>query len=311
MINFTTPNVKSQVKKRKRNYIYFLALSFNIMYNVNNFETRCLMKDFEINQKANEIRKSIISMVVKARGGHIGCSLSEADILAVLFYNVLNFIPEGRNDPNRDRFVLSKGHASEGLYATLAERGFFPKSWLFEYLSHECPLTIHPTSQVPGVEINTGALGHGLPIGTGMALAARKTGRNYRVFVLTGDGELEEGTNWEAAMAAAHFKLGNLTLIIDRNGIQLSDTVSKTMEIAPLREKLEAFGFDTHEVDGHDTDAMARLFDSLDYSSQKPHAIIARTVKGKGVPFMENRPEWHHTIPTEEQGRTALEGLSQ
>ena len=268
------------------------------------------MKDLEINQKANEIRKSIISMIVKAKGGHIGCSLSEADILAVLFYNTLNFSPETRNDPNRDRFVLSKGHASEGLYATLAERGFFPKSWLFNYLKHDSPLTIHPTRAVPGVEINTGALGHGLSIGTGMALVARKTGRNYRTFVLTGDGELEEGSNWEAAMAASQFKLGNLTLIIDRNGLQLSDTVANTMDINPLKEKLDAFGFDTHEVNGHDTAALARLFDSLNYTAQKPHAVIAHTVKGKGVSFMENRPEWHHTIPTEEQSEAALKELA-
>ena len=269
------------------------------------------MKDTAINQKASEIRKSIISMITKARGGHAGCSLSEVDIVTVLFYNILNFSPETRNDPNRDRFVLSKGHASEGLYATLAERGFFPKSWLFEYLKHECPLTIHPTSKVPGVEINTGALGHGLSIATGMALAARKTNRKYRVFVLTGDGELEEGTNWEAAMAASYYKLGNLTLIIDNNGLQLADTISNTMEITPIREKFESFGFDVHDVDGHDTNAMSSLFDSLDYSGQKPHAVIARTVKGKGVSFMENRPEWHHTIPTEEQGEMALKELSQ
>jgi transketolase len=266
-------------------------------------------EDMEVEKKANEIRKSIISMIVKAKGGHIACSLSETDILAVLFFKTLNFSPETRNDPNRDRFVLSKGHASEGLYAALAERGFFPKSWLFEYLNHESPLTIHPTSHVPGVEINTGALGHGFSIGTGMALAARKTGRNYRVFVLTGDGELEEGTNWEAAMAAAHYKLGNLTLIIDRNGLQLMDTIANTMEIAPLREKLEAFGFDVHDVDGHNTDAMASLFDTLDYAAGKPHAVIAHTVKGKGVSFMENRPEWHHTIPTEEQSEAAMKEL--
>jgi len=268
------------------------------------------MKDIEIKQKANEIRKSIVSMIVKAKGGHIGCSLSEVDILTVLFYYTLNFSPETRNDPNRDRFVLSKGHASEGLYAALAERGFFPKSWLSEYLTHDSPLTIHPTSKVPGVEINTGALGHGLSIGTGMALAARKTGRNYRTFVLTGDGELQEGTNWEAAMAAAHYQLGNLTLIIDNNGIQLADFIENTMGINPLREKLSAFGFDVHDVDGHDTSALAWLFDSLDYEGDVPHAIIAHTVKGKGVSFMENKPEWHHTIPTTEQGEMAIAELS-
>ena len=268
------------------------------------------MKGMEINGRASEIRRSIVSMIVKAKGGHIGCSLSEADILTVLFFNVLNFSPEDRNNPNRDRFVLSKGHASEGLYATLAERGFFPKSWLFEYLKVDSPLTIHPTNHVPGIEINTGALGHGLSIGTGMALAARKTGGNYRVFVLTGDGELQEGANWEAAMAAAHFKLGNLTLIIDNNGLQLADFIANTMEIEPLREKLAAFGFDVHDADGHDTGALIRLFDSLDYNGEKPHAVIAHTIKGKGVSFMENRPEWHHTIPTGEQGEAALKELS-
>ena len=268
------------------------------------------MNVIETKQKANEIRKNVISMIVKARGGHIGCSLSEIDVLTVLFYKILNFSPERRNDLNRDRFVLSKGHASEGLYATLAERGFFPKSWLFEYLSHESPLTIHPTSNVPGIEINTGALGHGLSIGTGMALAARKTGRSYRTFVLTGDGELQEGTNWEAAMAAAHYRLGNLTLIIDNNGIQLADFIDTTMRIEPIRQKLTAFGFDVHDVDGHDIDALSQLFGNLDYEGDIPHAVIAHTIKGKGVSFMENRPEWHHTIPTVEQGELALADLS-
>ena len=269
------------------------------------------MTDLEIYKESNEIRKSVISMITKAHGGHVGCSLSEVDILAVLFLYTMRFSPENPRDPERDRFVLSKGHASEGLYATLAQKGFFPKSWLFEYLKGESPLTIHPTGAVPGVEINTGALGHGFSIGVGMALAARKTGRKYRTFVLTGDGELQEGSNWEAAMAAAYYQLGNLTLIVDNNGIQLADTITNTMEINPLREKLEAFGFDVHEVDGHDTLVLARLFDSLDYTSTKPHAVIAHTIKGKGVSFMENRPEWHHTIPTEEQGAMALAELEQ
>jgi len=267
--------------------------------------------DADIKLTANEVKRNIVSMIVKAKGGHIACSLSEADILTVLFFYTLNYSPEERDNPDRDRFVLSKGHASEGLYSVLAERGFFPKPWLFEYLKHESPLTIHPTKSVPGVEINTGALGHGLSIAAGMALAAQKTGKKYRVFVLTGDGELQEGSNWEAAMAAAYYKLGNLTLIIDNNGIQLADTIANTMEINPLRDKLEAFGFDVHDVDGHDTGAMAALFDSLDYASAKPHAVIAHTIKGKGVSFMENKPEWHHTIPTEEQGVLALNELSQ
>ena len=268
------------------------------------------MKGIELKTKAIKTRRDIVSMIVNARGGHLGSSLSEADILTVLFFHTLDFSPENRTSPDRDRFVLSKGHASEGLYAVLAEAGFFPKAWLDEYLRDECPLTIHPTNHVPGIELNTGALGHGLSIAAGMALAAKKTGRSYRTFVLTGDGELEEGSNWEAAMAAAHYKLGNLTLIVDSNGLQLSDTLSNTMEVNPIGEKLRAFGFDVHDIDGHDTDAMAALFDSLDYGSDKPHGIIARTVKGKGVSFAENGPEWHHTIPTAEQGALALKELS-
>jgi transketolase len=267
------------------------------------------MKENILIAKSIEIRRNTVSMIAKARGGHLGSSLSEADILSVLFFSILNFSPENRTDPNRDRFVLSKGHASEGYYATLAERGFFPKSWLFEYLSPGCPLTIHPTNHVPGIEVNTGALGHGLSIAAGMALAAKKSGRSYRVFALAGDGELEEGSNWEAAMAASYYKLGNLTVIIDNNGLQLADTIANTMEVRPIREKFEAFGFDAREVDGHDSGAMARLFDSLDYRAEKPHAVIAHTVKGKGVSFMEHRPEWHHTIPTEEQREMALKEL--
>jgi transketolase len=269
------------------------------------------MKQIEIKMVSANIRRSIVSTIVQARGGHLGSSLSETDILAVLFFHTLNFSPKNRLDPDRDRFVLSKGHASEGLYATLAERGFFPAALLDTYLQHDCPLTIHPTNHVPGIEINTGALGHGFSIAVGMALAAKKTGRSYRTFVVTGDGELEEGSNWEAAMAAAYYKLGSLTVIVDNNGLQLVDTVSNTMEINPLKEKLLAFGFDVHEVDGHDISALVSLFDSLDYRADKPHAVIARTTKGKGVSFAENRPEWHHTIPTPEQGVRALEELAQ
>lgn len=270
------------------------------------------MKETEMKRKAAEIRRNSVSMVARARAGHLGSSLSETDILTVLFFHTLNFSPENRSDPGRDRFVLSKGHGSEGYYAALAERGFFPKSWLFEYLKHDCPLTVHPTNHVPGIEVNTGALGHGFPIAVGMALAAQKTRKSnrYRSFVLTGDGELEEGSNWEAAMAAAHYRLGNLTLIVDHNGLQLGDTVANIMEVSPLPDKFKAFGFDVHEVDGHDLSALGQLFDSLDYDGGRPHAVIARTVKGKGVSFMENRAEWHHLVPTEEQEKAALLELS-
>jgi transketolase len=267
------------------------------------------MKDVSCKAIANEIRRKVVTMITNAKGGHMGSSLSEADILAVLFFHTMNFNPANKDDPKRDRFVLSKGHASEGLYATLCEAGFIPQEWLDKYLDHDLPLSIHPTNHVPGVEVCTGALGHGFSIATGMALGAKKTKHNYKVFSLSGDGELEEGTNWEAFMSASYYKLGNLTFIIDANGLQLADTIENTMEIKPIKEKLQAFGLDVHEVDGHDTEALAKLFDSLDYTGDKPHAVIAHTVKGKGVSFMEHRPEWHHTIPTAEQGKLALEEL--
>ncbi|GHV67209.1 transketolase [Spirochaetia bacterium] len=269
------------------------------------------MEKSHLNSKANEIRRKVVKMITHAKGGHLGASLSEADILTALFFNTMRFSPEGAEDPGRDRFVLSKGHASEGLYAVLAERGFFPSSWLDAYLSGDCPLSTHPTNKVPGIEVNTGALGHGFSIACGMALGAKKSGGGFRVFVLTGDGELQEGSNWEAAMAAAHFRLGNLVWIIDNNGLQLVSSIKDTLGIEPLEDKLLSFGFDVHQVNGNDSAAVAALLDSLDYTGEKPHAIIAGTVKGKGVSFMENIPEWHHRIPTEEECERALKELEE
>jgi transketolase len=264
----------------------------------------------DLQSKSNEIRQMVLRMITRAKGGHLGASLSEADILTALFFHTLRLSPENLDDPDRDRFVLSKGHASEGLYCALAAAGFFPSSWLGEYLSENCPLTTHPTNHVPGVETNTGALGHGFSIAVGMALGAKKASRPCRVFVLTGDGELQEGTNWEAAMAAAHFKLGNLTWLIDNNGLQLAAPVRDTMGIEPLEDKLRAFGFAVHHVDGNNAEDIAALLDGLDYEGGVPHAVIAKTVKGKGVSFMENVPEWHHRIPTEEECEKALRELA-
>jgi transketolase len=250
-------------------------------------------------------------MITHARGGHIGASLSEADILTALFFHTLNFSPENRTDPGRDRFVLSKGHASECLYAVLAERGFFPEFWLEDYLKPDCPLTAHPTNKTPGIEVCTGALGHGLAVGVGMALGAKKANRSCRVFVLTGDGETQEGSNWEAAMAAAHFRLGNFVWIIDNNGLQLISPVKDTMGIEPLEEKIRAFGFETHRLNGNDAAGIALLLDNLNYTGDIPHALVAKTVKGKGVSFMENIPEWHHRIPSEEECERALRELAE
>jgi transketolase len=253
----------------------------------------------------------ILRMITRAGGGHIGASLSEADILAVLYFRILKIYPGEPDNPLRDRFVLSKGHASEGLYCTLAAAGFFDAALLDHYLEEDCPLTIHPTSHVPGIEINTGALGHGFPVALGMALAAKKSGAPCRVFVLTGDGELQEGTNWEAAMAAANFELGNLTLLIDNNGLQLAGSLQNTMKIEPLAEKFASFGFDVHRVNGHSIEDLSAVLEKLDYAGPRPHAVIAKTIKGKGVSFMENVPEWHHRIPTGEECRAALQELGE
>jgi transketolase len=268
------------------------------------------MDELELISKAKEIRKLVVKTVSKAKGGHVGTSLSEVDILATLYFGIMNSNPASPEDPDRDRFILSKGHGSEGLYCSLALKGYFPLDYLDNYLSHDCPLTIHPTRHVPGVEMNTGALGHGFSNAVGVALAAKKSGRKYRTFVLTGDGELQEGTNWEAAMAAAHFKLGNLVVIVDNNGLQLADKIENTMRIDPLDAKFAAFGFEVHRADGHSIPELLGLFKSLDYEGERPHAIIARTIKGRGVSFMEGVAEWHHRIPSPEEGEKALEELS-
>jgi transketolase len=251
----------------------------------------------------------VVKTITKARGGHIGTSLSEVDILAALYFGLLHVDPKAPEAPDRDRFILSKGHGSEGLYCSLAAKGFFPTEELERYLEHDCPMTIHPTRHVPGVEMNTGALGHGFSNAVGVALSARMQKRGYRAFVLTGDGELEEGSNWEAAMSAAHFGLGNLVVIVDNNGLQLADRVDRTMGIEPLADKFEAFGFDVRRADGHSIPELLELFSSLDYAGGRPHAVIAKTVKGKGVSFMEGVPEWHHRIPTPEEGERALKEL--
>ncbi|MDR1174070.1 MAG: transketolase [Treponema sp.] len=262
-----------------------------------------------LEDRAREIRRMVIKMIAGARGGHAGASLSEIDILTALYFRVLNISPQRAADPSRDRFVLSKGHASEGLYCTLAAAGFFDPELLDHYLEEGNPLTIHPTNKVPGIEVNTGALGHGFSIAAGMALGAKKSGNSYRVFVLTGDGELQEGSNWEAAMAAAHFKLGNLVWIIDNNGLQLVSGVKETMGIEPLEAKLLSFGFEVKTIEGNNSEKVAGALENLDYKGEIPHAIIAKTVKGKGVSFMENICEWHHRIPTGEECMRALKEL--
>ena len=254
---------------------------------------------------ASELRRDLLVMIRRAGGGHTGGSLSSLDILVALYFGVLRIDPAHPDDPERDRFVLSKGHSVEGYYSVLARAGFFPRRELETYGRFGSRLYGHPTMKVPGVEAPTGALGHGLSIGVGMALAGRMDGRGYHVYVLMGDGEQAEGSVWEAAMAAAHYSLDNLTAIVDYNRLQISGNVDAVMTISSLSDRWSAFGWEVREVDGHDHGALiAELGRSP--SAGRPKLILAHTVKGKGVSFMENDPSWHHRVPTDEQLAAAL-----
>jgi len=264
----------------------------------------------EIAVKARGIRRKIIRTNVSAGQGHTGSDLSEADILASLFFRVLNINSDKMNDPNRDRFILSKGHGVCGLYCTLVEAGYLPETLLETYLKFDSDMPGHPVRQkCPFVELNTGALGHGLSVGTGLALSAKKMQRDFRVFVLTGDGELQEGSNWEAAMSAAHFKLDNLVLIVDRNTLQLADRTETIMGLEPLVEKFMAFGFDVHTTNGNDPAVFIETVEKMDMQNGKPKVVIAKTVKGKGVSYIEDRAAWHHRIPDGDEVIRAIEEL--
>ena len=254
----------------------------------------------QIQTLANQRRADAITMIRRAQTGHTGGAMSSLDILSVLYYDVLNIRPDQPKWPERDRFLLSKGHSVEGYLSLLADRGFFEKVELREFSQAGSRLIGHPNNATPGVEVCTGALGHGLPVGVGMAIAAKRTGQTYRTFVLMGDGEQAEGSVWEAAMAGANYKLDNLFAIIDRNGLQISGNTEDVMALENFRGKWEAFGWDVAEVDGHNAQAMLDYFHSVKPMG-KPHCLIAHTVKGKGLPFAENRPEWHHKVPTAEQ----------
>lgn len=249
-------------------------------------------------------------MAHAARLGHPGGDLSCADILATLYFRVLRVDPAAPLDPDRDRFILSKGHASGALYATLAEAGFLPADALDTYMKPLSALNGHPNrSAVPGVEANTGPLGHGLPIAVGAALGAKLQGASWRTFVLTGDGELQEGSNWEAAMAASHFQLDRLTVVIDRNGLQQGARTEETIALEPLADRWRAFGFAVAEVDGHDVDSLVDVFGRIPLERGRPTCVIARTTKGRGVSFMQDRAEWHHRIPTSAELAAALAEL--
>ncbi|MBN1248649.1 MAG: transketolase [Anaerolineae bacterium] len=268
----------------------------------------------ELRRKATEIRKRNLRMIFDAHHGHTGGDLSAADILTVLYFgDVLSVDPDAPEHPERDRFYMSKGHSSGLLYTTLAFAGFFPKAELSTYMQPLSRLSGHPSTHVPGVEANTGALGHGLPMAVGSALAAKLDAvagcRLRRAFVLTGDGELQEGSNWEAAMIAAHHGLDNLVCIIDRNGIQMMDRTERITSLEPLADKWRAFGWAVREVDGHDHAALLATFAALPFAAGQPNLVLANTCKGRGVSFIENRAAWHHRVPTEAELTAALAEL--
>jgi transketolase len=256
----------------------------------------------DLRREANRIRFRSLEMVNRAGTGHPGGDLSSSDILAALYLQVLNVDPASPLRADRDRFIMSKGHSSAALYATLARVGFLTDADLDTYMAPGSKLNGHPDrNKIPGVEANTGPLGHGLPIAVGCALAAKLDDAVWRTFVLTGDGELQEGSNWEAAMSAAHYRLDNLTLIVDRNRFQQGAGTEETIHLEPLADKWRTFGWHVVEVNGHDYGALLDCFESLPHVAGKPTCIIARTVKGKGVSFIENRAMWHHRVPSAEE----------
>lgn len=262
------------------------------------------LNNSELQRLAKQIRLHALNMTHRAKSSHVGSSFSMAEILAVLYGNVLNITPETVQSADRDRLILSKGHACAAQYAVLAECGFFPLDWLESFYHNGAKLPGHATAQgIPGVEVSTGSLGHGLPIAAGMALAGKRDENPFRVYCILSDGECDEGSNWEAALFAPHHELDNLTVVIDYNKIQSLGSTSEVMSLEPLGEKWTAFGWNVCEVDGHDVQALSDAFAS---HNAKPTCVIAHTVKGKGISFMEDNLLWHYRTPQGEEYERAL-----
>lgn len=267
--------------------------------------------DLELQVKSVNYRKALLKYIKIAKAGHTGGSLSCTDILNVLYNDVLNVSPETFANPNRDRYIQSKGHSVEALYVVLADQGFFPESDLETLCKFQSKYVGHPTRKVKGIEFNTGALGHGLPISAGIALASKKDNAGYRVFTLLGDGELAEGSNWEAAMMAAHYKLDNLVAILDHNTLQISGRNRDVLSPYPIDEKFKAFGWSVISIDGNSIPELRDTFRKLPIETGKPTLIIANTVKGKGISYMEDVKKWHHGVPTDEEYELAMKELDQ
>ena len=256
----------------------------------------------ELSCLAYDLRKKVVEMVVSGKGGHIGGDMSVIDVLVALYFKEMNISPKNMDDPDRDRFVMSKGHSVEAYYAVLAAKGFFPMEEVIEKFSKfGSPYIGHPNNKLPGIEMNSGSLGHGLSVAIGMALAGKMDKRDYRVYVVMGDGELAEGSVWEGAMAGGHYKLDNLCAVIDRNRLQISGTTEYVMNQESQEERWATFGWHIISIDGNDVDALDRAFDEAKATKCKPTLIVANTTKGCGVSFMENKAAWHHKVPTPEE----------
>lgn len=258
--------------------------------------------------KSWQYRRNILKYIKHAGAGHTGGSLSCVDILNVLYNRILNVSPENFSDPNRDRYIQSKGHSVEALFVVLADQGFFDESQLETLCRYQSHFVGHPTRHVPGVEQNTGALGHGLPICVGIAIAGKMDKADFRVFTLLGDGELAEGSNWEAAMCAAHHSLDNLTAIIDYNALQITGRTRDVCDNSPIDKKFAAFGWTVRSVDGHNFDELTTALSDSPVKG-RPTVVIANTVKGKGVSFMEDVVKWHHGVPSDAEYAQALEEI--
>jgi transketolase len=267
------------------------------------------MEISDLELKSIQYRKTILSVIKQANAGHTGGSLSCVDILNVLYNHVMRVSPETFTSPDRDRYIQSKGHSVEALYVVLSDRGFFSGEDLKTLNTYGSEFIGHPTRKVNGIEQNTGALGHGLSLSVGTALAGKKDGKSYRVFTLLGDGELTEGSNWEAMMAAAHYKLDNLVVIIDRNTLQITGRTEKVMRLESLEEKFRSFGFSVRTVDGHNIEELLAIFADLPFEKEKPNLVIAKTIKGRGVSFIEDQAGWHHRVPSDGEYREAMHEL--
>ncbi|MBR0490975.1 MAG: transketolase [Clostridia bacterium] len=264
----------------------------------------------ELENKAKEVRKGIIEAVYSNKSGHPGGSLSIADIMTVLYFNQLNIDEKNPKWEERDRLVLSKGHCSPSLYSCLANRGFFDVEKLKTFRNIESNLQGHPDmNKVPGVDMTSGSLGQGLSSANGMAIAGKMDNKNYRVYCILGDGEIEEGQIWEAAMTANKYKLDNLCVIVDNNNLQIDGTIEEVMSSYPIDEKFKSFGFQVINIDGHNIQEIIDAFDVAKNVKEKPTCIIAKTIKGKGISFMENKAEWHGKAPSEEEYKIAMEEL--